>query len=394
MAQGIKPVDQVGIKALNENTLIVELEHPTPYFNELIASTLFFPIPKHLDEKGVEWSGKTGDLLISNGPFKLIKWERDNELTLVKNLLYWDAEKVALQGINIQVIKDGETQVCLFEKGELDWVGSPFTSLPFDSIQTLKQMGNYHSVDGLFVYWFFVNTEKFPFNNKKFRQALSYAISRDEIAKNVFEKEGKAAKSILAACISLHENPDLFYNNQLVAKKLFEEALVEMEIHKEELPKISLSCCSFSEIHNRLTQAIQEDWRRVLGLQISLEQIDWPIHFSNILKGNYQVGLMGWLPIVKDPIAILEIFKDRGNGSNMSRWEDVRYQKILDNSDQAIDQGERNELLKMAEGIIVDEMPVIPICFLKRGFGKNCRLKNVYVAPNEQIEFKYAYLVE
>ena len=103
---------------------------------------------------------------------------------------------------------------------------------------------------------------------------------------------------------------------------------------------------------------------------------------------------MGWFPSAQDPILILQIFKNKIDQINKSNWQNSTYRDLLDLSDQSIDLEKRRKLLAKAETILMEQMPVIPICSLKRTYGKNPKLKKVLVSALENIDFKYAYLEE
>jgi len=111
------PIDAAGIKALDAKTLVVELEHPTPYFVEITATPSYFPVNSRLDRKDPNWVNKGGEGFVSNGPFMLERHRLEDEIVVKKNPLYWDAKNVKLPGIKIAIIKDSSTQLQLFEKG-------------------------------------------------------------------------------------------------------------------------------------------------------------------------------------------------------------------------------------------------------------------------------------
>lgn len=389
---GEASADDVGIYAKDSKTLVIELENPVPYFLELTASSPFYPVPKHIAEKNEQW-GLENDL-VCNGPFKLRKWVRNDKIKVRKNPLYWDSHNVQIEKINIKIIKDEITAFYLFEKGELDWIGSPLQRISCDVSHGLEDGNHFHSINSAFMYWFFVNTERYPLNNKKLRQALCYAIDRNAIVYNVFDNLGEPALSVLSPVLSVQDQPYFNDDNVWLAKRLFKEALHEMGITQKELPDIHLSYVYNSEIHHRIAQAVQDNWRKVFGIQAKLERAEWHVHYDNVSKGNYDLGFMGWFPSAQDPILILQIFKNKIDQINKSNWQNSTYRDLLDLSDQSIDLEKRRKLLAKAETILMEQMPVIPICSLKRTYGKNPKLKKVLVSALENIDFKYAYLEE
>ncbi len=389
-AEGKVSVDEIGVHALNDKTLEVELEFPAPYFLEVLACTLFSPIPKHLEEKDPDWAHRTDHSFVSNGPFKLKKWKQGNKITVEKNPLYWDADHVHMSEICINFIEDGMTQLYMFEKDKLDWIGSPVNKIPSEAIKSIKNDPSFVSVESPCIYWFFLNSETFPFNNKKIRQAFSYAIDRQAIVDHIFEGDGIPAEGIVAPCFDLGNAPCFKDNNTLLAKELFDEALVELNLTREIFPPISISYAGAVETLSRTSQVVQQLWQKTFGIKVRLQQADWPVHFTAIQKGNYQVGMMGWTSFIGDPIYMLQTFKYKGDMVNMSNWESQEYLDLLEASNLEVDPVKRNQLLIAAEKVLMDEMPIIPICFLSLEFSKKPELIGVNLPPSGEIDFKYA----
>ena len=386
-------IDQVGIKALDAKTLQVELEHPAPYFLSLCTCATYSPIHQETDQNHPEWASSLNADYVCNGPFIVKSWSRDNAIYLEKNIHYWDVETVQVHGIHIQVIPDANTQFLLFQKGELDLIGQPLNALPTEITLDRKEKGELDTIDASGVYWLFVNTEKHPYSNTHFRKAFSYAINREEITQHVFQLGEKPATGILGANLKIREKPYFKDGNHELARHHLHLALEEMELEVEDLPTIQLShrC---SEFDSRVMQVIQEQVHNVLGLKVETHQLDWPVHFSQVAKGNYEIGEMPWNSWINDPIYMLDTFRNKSASINMSRWEDPTYQELLKKSDEEIDLNQRTEYLRQAETLLMEEMPIIPICFPKIYFLKNPQLKGVYVSPLKEIDFRYSYFSE
>ena len=123
-------VEEVPIRAIDAKTLSVELEYPAPYFLDIVALPYFFPLPKHIVEKDSKWG--TNENVVCNGAFKLKKWKKSDTIEVVRNPTYWDQKNVHLDEINISVVEDSRTALMMYEKGSLDWIGSPFVRISYD----------------------------------------------------------------------------------------------------------------------------------------------------------------------------------------------------------------------------------------------------------------------
>ncbi|WP_194847968.1 peptide ABC transporter substrate-binding protein [Candidatus Neptunochlamydia vexilliferae] len=384
-------IDEVGVKSIDDKTLEVELEHPAPYFLYLCTCPTYSPVHKKIDCDHPGWGSTLNPYFISNGPFKLKKWKKGVEISLERNPLYFDAVNVRLSGISVQIIEDPNTQIFLFEKGELDWIGHPFNPLPIDVIGDFQEDGALDCVEAYGVSWYFLNTEQPPFNNKNFRKAVAYAINRKEIIDHVLKLGETPAMGILNGELAVQEKPHFEDGNIMLARKYLKEALKEMET--EELPSIVLSQRA-NPLTSRVSQVIQDQLRVALGLKVEIDQVDWPVHLDRVSKGNYEMGEMGWYSLLKDPIYMLDTFRGRHLASNMSRWEHPHYQELLKKSDAEIDPKKRKEYLRQAETLLMEEMPIIPLCFNSQYYLKNKNLKGVYVSPLKEIDFRYASFSE
>ena len=376
----------VGIRAIDDVTLFVELEYPAPYFLELVAHPFLFPVPKHIAENDPKWAMNVG--LICNGPFMLQEWKKNERLFLAKNPRYINQEKVSLSGIDVSIVPSSQTALYLFEKGELDWVGSPFFTISYDISSDLLSENH----EDAMILWVAINTDKYPFNNKKLRQALSYAVNRAAIAENVFGQSAIPRMSVLPHAIRL-SNQGYFRDNDVErAKEYFQEALDELGLTIEQLPEIELSFVADLEYAGRIVQAVQDQWRTVLGIKkVRLRPTEDNVYFNEVTKGNYSLGFMGWISLISDPLFILNCFRSKSDLINKTNWESEEFKRLLEQSDLALGDIERTNILIQAEALLVDEMPVIPICSLNKRFAKNPKLKGEIVPPIQSIDFKSAF---
>lgn len=184
--EGKGSLDDVAISAIDDYTLHVELEHPTPYFLSLVSLPSFFPINANRERQNPLWANQTTSSFVSNGPFLLDHWRQNDQLGLKKNPRYWEASAVGLDGL-LFVHQEENTALLLYERGELDWVGSPLSTLPADSIAALRTKGVIQIVPSAGTQFFRFNTLQPPFNHVKMRQAFAYALDRAQIITHILQ---------------------------------------------------------------------------------------------------------------------------------------------------------------------------------------------------------------
>ncbi|MDN3505913.1 MAG: peptide ABC transporter substrate-binding protein [Simkaniaceae bacterium] len=390
--KGDLPVDAVGIRVIDEMTLEVELAHPTPYFLEVTATSSYYPVNQRIDEENPNWANNA-ETFVSNGPFALNHYHLENEILVKKNPNYWDAANVSLPGIQIAIIKDASTQLSLFEKNQLEWLGKPLSRIPLDAMEHLQNQGKLKFFETLGLYWFFLNTESFPFNNKKMRQAFAYAIDRQSLIEHILKGEETPALGVLPHKISTQDGPYFQDNDLNRAKTLFQEALDEIGMQVEELPPIVFNF-NDSSAHMRIAEVLQQQWKEAFGVDIQLEQQEWKFHYDKLQKGNYQIGGMQWQSWLRDPIYIMQTFRDKDNGVNMSRWDNAEYRSLISDAEKEPDLAVRKNLFNKAETILMDEMPVIPVYFTTIAYSKSEKLKDVYISELYEVDFRWAKIEE
>lgn len=385
-------LDEVGVKAIDDKTLEVTLENPTPYFLELTAFYTYFPVNHKVAEKNPKWYTEAGADYVSNGPFKMTEWSHQDKIVIEKNDTYWDKDTVKLTKVEMYMINDPNTELSMFDNGELDWAGSPFGTLPTDAIGQLKDSGDLTIKPIAGTYWYKFQTEKPPLNNKNIRKALSYAINRKAIVENITQGGQIPAMAAVPPSMIKENEKGYFQDNDVEKAKEFLKKGMEELGYKDvkDIPAISLSY-NTSEAHQKIAQAIQDMWKKELGVEVTLDNAEWAVYIDKLHKGDYMVGRMGWLGDFNDPINFLELFREKDGGNNNTFWENAEFKKLLQDSAAESDAAKRLDMLKKAEEIFIDEMPVAPIYFYTNVWVSKENLKDVVVSGLGDVQLKWAH---
>ncbi len=391
--EGKCTTDAIGVAALDERTLVVQLEAPTPYFLELTAFPTYFPVNHKLDMQVSAWAQPPCERFVSNGPFKVKRWIPQSEVELVKNSRYWDSKNVRLNGLIFTILSDNNTESHLFEKNELDWLGQPTShNIATELIAKMKeknQLGSY-TVAGTF--WFKFNTDKPPFNQPKLRRAFSYAINRREIIEHVLQGNQDPATGPLPPSMRVQQDPYFEDGDIKLAKMLFESVLAKNGWTRDTFPKVVLNY-SPSERNTKIVQLVQQQWKNAFNIDVQLESVEGQLYRRNVRQGLYQVGTGDWIADFNDPLAFLELFKypnQDGNGMNDTGWYQEEYFNLLQRSLTERDINKRKELLAQAEKILVDEMPIAPVYHYAFDYVKKGYVKDVVLSPLGTADFKFA----
>ncbi|MFT8321963.1 MAG: peptide ABC transporter substrate-binding protein [Bacillus sp. (in: firmicutes)] len=385
-------LDDVAVKAVDDKTLEVTLVNPTPYFTQLTAFYTYLPVNHKVAEANPNWYKDAGDDYVTNGPFKMTEWSHSEKIVLEKNDTYWDKDTVKLNSVEFSMINDPNTTLSMYDNDELDRAGAPFDTVPTDSMKALKDDGTLNTQAIAGTYWYKFNTEVKPLNNVNIRKALTYAIDRKSIVEKI--TQGGQIPAMAAVPPSMFsENEKGYFNDNDVAKakEYLKKGLEELNLKDaSELPAITLSY-NTDEAHAKIAQAIQDMWKRELGINVKLGNEEWAVYIDKLHSGDYQIGRMGWLGDFNDAINFLELYRDKKGGNNDTNWENADFKKLLNDSQTEADTAKRQQMLKDAEAILMDELPIAPIYFYTDSWVQKDNLKDVVVSGLGDAQLKWAH---
>ena len=386
-------LDEVGIHAENDKTLVVELSHPAPYFLEFLANPIFSPVSKKVCEKNPDWSKNGGKGYVGNGPFTLSKWNHSESFTLSKNPLYHEKDKVLLSTVFVSIVDDPQTALALFEKGEIDMCGEPFGTMPLDAIPSLIKERKLITQDVGSVYWLEVNTQISLLSSPKIRKALALSINRRELIQHLLQGNEAPAFSILPPILQKVKEP-LFHDHDLArAKELFNEGIAELKLDVKALPHLAITHWSDPR-EKAVAQALQSEWQKAFGINVDLISCDWSAYFKKVSSSDYQIAGLTWWSWYNDPMYNLEFMKFKNSGLNGTGWENSQYISLLNDANMTVSQSMRDDFFEQAETLITEELPLIPVYHPTYKYLKKPTLKGFFITPLGQLDLRGAYFAE
>lgn len=385
---GRLPMGELGIYVPNERTLVVALEHSTPYLLELLSQAAFMPICESVDRTSPTWI-LNPETFVCNGPYCLKTWEHDVELILKKNTTYWDRKRVKLEQIRWLVVADAQAELNLFEKEQVDWVGSPFSTLSSEALSFWRTRPFFHERPIASTCGFLFNTEKPPFDQQKMRQAFSYAIDRQALVDHASMRQQVAATRLFPPCLSSGSRCYVESFNPLRARELFDQALSEQNLTHEDIGTVTLSY-NEREINSQVAQAIQQGWQKIFGISVRLQSNEWSAHLSQLEQRQYQVTPYTLEATVSDPMGILDYFFSFGSQGRLSSWQSFAFQQAIDQAQATATPQERKSFLLESERILMEEMPLAPVYHYMMTYLKSPRLQDVAWSARGVPDFKWA----
>ena len=363
--EGTGSIEDVAVKALDDKTLEVVLEGPTPYFLELTTFYTFMPTRKDVVEKDPEGWAKNPEIVVCNGPFKVTEYKIGDKLILSKNENYWQADKVKLDQIEISMIVESTTGLTAYEAGELDVIDEvPNQEIPRlqasdPSFKILPQIGTYYYI---------FNVTKKPTDDVRVRKALALAIDRTAIVEKV-TKGGQIPATGFTP-------PGLLDADGKEFRKVAGDYGIDPKAAKVEEAKALLAEAGYpdgkgfpeltvlyntSENHKAIGEAIQEMWKQNLGISVKLQNQEWAVFQDSRHNGNFEIARAGWLGDYADPMTMLDLWLSY-SGNNDAQWKNKDYDKLIEDSKKLAGK-ERFDLLYKAEALMMEEMIVMPIYY-------------------------------
>jgi ABC-type oligopeptide transport system substrate-binding subunit len=368
--------DKVGIEAVDPQTLRVELTSPQPWFIQQVAHTSFLPVNRSAVEQfGNKWTEASN--IVTNGPFRLARWDHNSRLDLVKWEDWRDADSVSLNRVNGRMISEGTTAVQAFEAGELDETGA-LGGLPPEELPRLQGTPEYEQTPSLGTYYYGINVDNVPDVNQ--RRAMALAIDRQSIIDNVAQAGQLPASGFTPEGMPGFDtiNPE---SEWLPASGDMEKAQELMEQVQNPVKSIEL-VINDAPGHREIAVAVQDMWSD-LGIDVEIKQQEWA-QFLEALgpppAKTTDAYRLGWIGDFVDAFNFLELWTcDSGN--NNSNFCNEDYDALVAEARNTPDDAERFDLYAQMEQILFGpdgDVPIIPIYFYTNVSLQNESIKDTF----------------
>ena len=391
----------LGLRAVDSHTLEVELSEPMPYFLELLSYATFFPVRRDVIERFTA-TGRPDlwyrpENIVVNGPYTLDSWTFHYEIRMKPNPAYYGRDKLRVQRIVWLQVPQHTATMNLYKSGELDYIGAD-VALPAAYMERLGHYRDFVRSRYLSTYWYELNVTKPPLDDVRVRRALNLAIDKQQLIDSImhggqlpathyvpdFTGSGYSAR----AEADRRAGHDPFSGPGLepdpaAARALLEQAGYRVERRDDGYRAVGFPAlevlCNTGEGHQALAVAIQDMWRRELGISASIRIEEWRVMLQNIRDGNYQIARSGWNADYNHPHTWLDTFLSY-SVQNWPRWKSPAFDALVERAAATADVGESIGLYRQAEKLAVDEMPRIPLYFYTKSTMVKPYVKGFY--PN------------
>jgi oligopeptide transport system substrate-binding protein len=359
----LQDFSRVGVRAVDDRTLVLQLRHPVPYLPGLVAQICWFPVHRAtlekfggVDRRATAWTRPEHH--VGNGAFVLKEWRPAQHVRVVKSATYWDRDRVRLNEAYFHPIENLATAEAGFRSGQLH-----VTLAPLDRILGYQanpaRASLVHEGALLQTAFFRLNTRQPPLADVRVRRALSLAIDREELARRVVRCELPAFSFTPPECAGYTADrtvtTDVAAARRLLAEAGFPEG--------RNFPRLEILFYSYTGVEQPVAEAVQRRWRTTLGIEVALVRQEMKTVLSARRAGSYQILGAAWTGDYLDPTTFLDLLR-RDDGNNATGWANPRYDALLDEAGRTVDPAARFAVLRQAEALMLEEAPVVPLYYV------------------------------
>ncbi len=380
----------VGLAAPDAHTVVVTLNHPTAYFLLLLENSVWRPVnvraiaaQGNAYQRGNKWTRPA--TMVTSGPFVLKEWTPNKQIVVEKSPTYWDREHVRLHAIVFYPIESPEVEERNFRAGQLHVT----FEVPLPKIPAYRREQSPFLRTDPYVNTFFIrfNTRLAPFNDPRVRRALSLAIDRESLARTILTGGQQPAGNFVHPGTPNYTPPPVTMHDLAEARRLLAAAgfpggkgLAPVELM---LPSTSTT--------RLVAEAIQEMWRRDLGLEVRLLNQEKKVIMAERRVGRYQTLLYDWIGDYLDATTFLDMWRS-DDGNNHTGWADPAYDALLKEASSTLDVATRATLLQKAEARLLEAAPIAPVYFNPHVYLLQPSVKGWHLTPTDAIDYKYVWL--
>lgn len=393
--EGTGTAEELGAKALDDNTLEITLLQPTSFFIDLVSMWCYFPVQKAtIDANGDRWTA-SADTYVCNGPFKMEQINLGEGYVLVKNENYWDADNVTLEKLTFRFILDSATALTAYESGDVDGIRSIPSA---DYARLVASNAGVNVVPNYGTVYYNINCSKAPYDDPLVRKALNLAIDRKTIIENVVQIDATPAFSYLAPGYGVNgkditEGRGTFGLSETADVEAAQAALAEAGYpNGEGFPTLQLSYYSNDTV-KKVVEAMAEMFKTNLNINVEISSNDWAIFYESVQAGDYEVAAMGWSADYLNPMSFLPLFKT-GDSTNTAFYSNSKYDDLVNQVMLETDAAAAAELTLKADEVVSEDYACIPLYYKSNNYLMKDYISGVYMVSSGNMYFKDAKVVK
>ena len=353
---------KLGIQALDDYTLRVELNHPLAFFLDLCCFPTLAVVPRHAIEKyGDRWI--TAPALPCSGPYELVAWRLNDKVRLRRNPRYWDATNTQSEIVDILPIGSPNTALNLYVSGKADIVWDK-DLVPLNLMDVLVKRKDFHTFDYFGTYFYRFNVTRKPFDDARVRQAFALATDKDRIIRKLTNGIQKPADHFVPAGVANYDPPHAPSFNPSRARQLLAEAGYP---EGKGFPRFEYAYFAAAggggQLQGKIGVELQQMWLEVLGISCNLRQVERKIFLNAQSRLDYDISASSWVGDYNDPNTFLDMYMS-ASGNNRTGWKSARYDQLIRDANREGDLKRRAALFREAETLLIaEDAAIVPVYF-------------------------------
>ena len=370
----LEPVKET--KVIDDQTLQIELKRPTPYFLSMTTFGTYMPVREDIVKAQGEKFGTDPKTNVYNGPFTFKKYQAEQGYTLAKNADYADRKNVKIDEVDVKIIKDPMLAINLFETGELDV--APLNS---ENVVTYKNKKEYNTFSDSRMFFIRMNQKTDALKDQKTRQAIDAAYDKKALTETLLGNGSLPADYIVP------QDLDPKYDKTRQIESSFDATQAKQVLADQNLELTMI--IEDDDVSKKIGEYIQGSLKQQ-NVDVKLLSLPKKERLAREGRGDYDLSLASWAPDYQDATTYLNLFMT-GNPFNMMDYSNKKYDKLLKQAENELDQDKRLALLSKAETMLLDDQAISPVYQRKNAFLQNTEVKNL-ARHNVGTDISYKYV--
>jgi oligopeptide transport system substrate-binding protein len=387
--------EDIGVEAVDDYTFRVTLAQPSPFFIGMMSHPFFRAVPQRIIEQyenGLEWT-QPHRQIVTSGPFKIETWMPYDQLVVVRDPMYWDAEHVKLDRIIFYPVDQNHSIMTMYKVGQVDAVANH--SVPAGWLERIRSLKDYMDAPEATTEFYTINTQKPPMDDVRVRKAFNMSIDKVALAKWLHTVKPLTAFTPEGIFIGYPQPRGDEFNpqkaKQLLAEAGYKDANGNFDPNKFPIAQVNLTYNTQDSL-KATAEFIQAQWQQNLGLLVSLRNMESKTFHDVRAKLEYSgFARSGWGADYMDPYSFLDVFSAPG-GANSTGWSEPKYAQMLDEANYQLDPKKRYAMLAEAEAYLIEAQPAIPLYTAATNWMKKPYVKGMFPNPQTLHPWKFVYI--
>ena len=395
--------DALNVVAEDDQTLVVTLSTPCPYFLSLAAFATLSPVPEAVVSANPDTWAVDPATYVSNGPFHVTEWVPNERIVMSRNEYYnggWDTSKIVADTITFLLIEDSSASYAAYNSGTALFI----KDVPTDEIPSLtpaEDGGDFYVDEMAGTYYISLNDQREPFTDPKVRKALSLAIDREYVASVLMQGTYTPAYNFVGPGITDYDGKPFMDNANGGQPYISEDYEANLEEAKallaeagypdgEGFPTITYSM-NDAGYHKVVAEYVQQVWGEELGITVNVDTVEWASFLPLRRAGDFDISRNGWVCDYNDPSNLIELLES-SNGNNDGKFSNADFDAAINVSRTTTDLAERFAALHEAEDIAMEQAAMIPVAYYADFWLQAPQLKGIWHSAYGYWYLQYAYV--